>query len=128
MPRTRSTFACLLRTVFLGIAVPLGTIEWNYQPKSTEQIPIAMQIFNPTFWIMVEMWVVSWVSNLLPIGPLYITMFGTQRRRARTTVGAADDKFSQSYRMGRRDKVRGLSAVEELHTGNDMAPNMGSAR
>lgn len=96
-------------------------MEWAYVAAPGEKPPLAMQVFNPTFWIMVEMWLGSWAANLLPVGPLYLAMFGRRRRRLRSNAGGGD--ISLVYEMGsRRDKVRGASAVEELDADSDSGP------
>lgn len=128
MSSTRSTFACLLRFVFLCVAYKYGTMEFGYVAKEGEALPVAIQAFNPTFWIMIEMWLGSWAANLLPMGPLFYAVCGGRRRQMRSSAPSGQ---SHVYEMGsRRDKVHGASAVEEIDAdaGSDAAPIMARSR
>ncbi|KAK7926716.1 hypothetical protein PG985_003714 [Apiospora marii] len=65
-----STIASILRLIFLSIALPTGRLEFAYSPPAKEQTPLVLQVFNPTFWVMVELWLGIWAANLPPCSPL----------------------------------------------------------
>lgn len=68
--RNRSTAASVLRLIFLCVAYPMGRLAFGYSPPANDQTPLILQVFNPTFWIMVEMWLAVWAANLPPCAPL----------------------------------------------------------
>lgn len=45
-------------------------MSWGYTPPPDQEEPLILQVFNPTFWVMVEMGLGSWAANLPPLGPL----------------------------------------------------------
>ncbi|VUC37523.1 unnamed protein product [Clonostachys rosea] len=65
-----STVACILRMIFLCIAYPMGRMSWGYEAKPKDKTPLVLQVFNPTFWVMIEMCLGIWAANLPPLGPL----------------------------------------------------------
>ncbi|KAK7957886.1 hypothetical protein PG996_010669 [Apiospora saccharicola] len=65
-----STTASILRLIFLSIALPTGRLEFAYLPPAKEKTPLVLQVFNPTFWVMVELWLGIWAANLPPCSPL----------------------------------------------------------
>lgn len=56
--------------IFLSISYPAGRVGFAYAPPPTEKTPLVLQVFNPTFWIMVELWLGIWAANLPPCAPL----------------------------------------------------------
>jgi hypothetical protein len=56
--------------IFLCIAYPMGRMSWAYKPPPDEETPLVLEVFNPTFWVMVEMCLGAWAANLPPLGPL----------------------------------------------------------
>ncbi|KAI6782409.1 uncharacterized protein J7T54_001266 [Emericellopsis cladophorae] len=65
-----STAAGMMRTIFLGISYPMGRMAWGYVSPPDQPTPLVLQVFNPTFWVMVEMFLGTWAANLPPLGPL----------------------------------------------------------
>ncbi|KAK8128860.1 hypothetical protein PG984_009968 [Apiospora sp. TS-2023a] len=65
-----STTASILRLIFLSIALPSGRLEFAYSPPAKEQTSLVLKVFNPTFWVMVELWLGIWAANLPPCSPL----------------------------------------------------------
>lgn len=66
----RSTLAGILRLIFLCITYPLGRYKYGYTAPSGEKTPLVLEMFNPTFWVMVEMCLGVWAANLLSLRPL----------------------------------------------------------
>lgn len=66
----RSIAAGLLRTIWLCVAWPSGRMGWGFKPPPGSVEPVAMKIFNPTFWTMVEICLAIWAANLPPLAPL----------------------------------------------------------
>lgn len=85
----RSTLAGILRLIFLCITYPLGRYKYGYTVPSGEKTPLVLEMFNPTFWVMVEMCLGVWAANLLSLRPLLrewnITL--TFRRICKKTFG-----------------------------------------
>ncbi|KAK8859707.1 hypothetical protein PGQ11_010441 [Apiospora arundinis] len=65
-----STIASILRLIFLSISLPLGRLTFGYSPPAGQKTPLVLQVFNPTFWVMVELWLGIWAANLPPCAPL----------------------------------------------------------
>ncbi|KAI8948343.1 hypothetical protein F4801DRAFT_465385 [Xylaria longipes] len=53
---TVSTGASILRLIFLIVSYPVGRLNFAYKPPPDDQTPLVLQIFNPTFWAMAELW------------------------------------------------------------------------
>lgn len=66
----RSTLAGVLRVIFLSVAYPLGRLTFGYSAPSGTPTPLVLQVFNPTFWVMVEMGLGVWAANLPALSPL----------------------------------------------------------
>lgn len=43
---------------------------WGYVAPPDQPTPLVLKVFNPTFWVMVEMCLGAWAANLPPLGPL----------------------------------------------------------
>lgn len=65
-----STLAGILRLIFLCITYPLGRYKYGYTAPAGEKTPLVLEVFNPTFWVMVEMCLGVWAANLLSLRPL----------------------------------------------------------
>ncbi|KAI9158997.1 hypothetical protein HJFPF1_07002 [Paramyrothecium foliicola] len=65
-----STLAGVLRTIFLCVSYPMGRMDWGYKAPPHSETPLVLQVFNPTFWVMIEMMLGAWAANLPPLGPL----------------------------------------------------------
>lgn len=71
---TLSTAAGVLRTIFLSIAYKMGRMDWDYKQPPGEGTPLILQVFNPTFWVMIEILLGLWAANLPPLAPLLQAM------------------------------------------------------
>ena len=98
----------------------MGRMQWAWKAPEGDKTPLVLQLFDPSFWIMVEMWVGSWVSNLLTLKPLFLAMdlggrFRTLRRKA-----------SGVYELGshRGSKSHNPESTEVLDDHSDAAPIM----
>ncbi|KAI0175042.1 hypothetical protein BJ166DRAFT_513461 [Pestalotiopsis sp. NC0098] len=80
---TASTAASVLRVIFLSIAYPLGRLDFGYSSPPGAPTPLVLQVFNPTFWVMVELWLGIWAANLPPCAPLLKDFHPYQRMRSR---------------------------------------------
>ncbi|PSN75397.1 hypothetical protein BS50DRAFT_628590 [Corynespora cassiicola Philippines] len=67
---TISTLAGVVRFAFLCIAYPLGRLDWGYVAPPRRDIPFILQMFNPTFWVMVELLTGAWAANFPALAPL----------------------------------------------------------
>ncbi|KAI1349046.1 hypothetical protein F5Y01DRAFT_290287 [Xylaria sp. FL0043] len=67
---TVSTGASILRLIFLIVSYPVGRLNFAYTPPPDDQTPLVLQIFNPTFWALAELWLGVWAANLPPCSPL----------------------------------------------------------
>ncbi|KAK4209025.1 hypothetical protein QBC37DRAFT_475741 [Rhypophila decipiens] len=65
-----STLAGVLRLIFLSISYPMGRLTFGYKSPPQAQIPLVLQVFNPTFWVMVEMCMGAWAANLPVLTPV----------------------------------------------------------
>lgn len=98
----------MLRLIFLCIAYPLGRLTFGYKAPAGEKTPLVLQVFNPTFWVMVEMGLGVWAANLPPLSPLLkyrpIRLgFGRGWRKLhglRNRTGGYDTAMKQSASMG----------------------------
>lgn len=54
-------------------------------------------VFNPTFWVMIEMCLGTWAANLPPLGPLLHSI------GIRACLSRAYRKFSSAYLSGNHD-------------------------
>jgi hypothetical protein len=70
----RSTGAGVLRTIFLCISYPMGRMDWDYKQPADQKTPLVLQVFNPTFWVMIEITLGLWAANLPPMAPLLQAM------------------------------------------------------
>ena len=99
-----STLACFLRFLFLCIAYSYGTLAFSEAGnKVTTPIPDFVNAFNPSFWVLIELWLGSWASNLITFGPLLTR--GWLGRRTKQTYGAtarSTDDPLKSYKDQRR--------------------------
>lgn len=66
----RSTLAGVLRLIFLCISYPMGRLTFGYKAPPQSQTPLVLQVFNPTFWVMVEMCMGAWAANLPVLTPV----------------------------------------------------------
>ena len=116
----RSTLAALLRTIFLCIAYPMGRMQWAWKAPEGDRKPLVLQLFDPSFWIMIEMWIGSWVSNLLALKPLFLAMAVGDRFRSLRR------KASGAYELGshRGSKSHESESTEVLDAHSDAAPIM----
>lgn len=78
-----STAASVLRLIFLSIAYPLGRLDFGYSSPPGVPTTLVLQVFNPTFWVMVELWLGIWAANLPPCAPLLNDFHPYQRLRSR---------------------------------------------
>jgi hypothetical protein len=68
--RCRSTMAGVLRLTFLSVAYPTGRLTFGYKAPPHHKTPLVLQVFNPTFWVMVEFSLGVWAANLPVLAPL----------------------------------------------------------
>ena len=75
----------------------MGRMDWDFEARPHEETPYILQIFNPTFWVMIEMCLGAWAANLPPLGPLLktVTLMGV--------LGSVREHFSQ---YGSRSQTR----------------------
>lgn len=45
-------------------------LTFGYKAPPQSQTPLILQVFNPTFWVMVEMTMGAWAANLPVLTPL----------------------------------------------------------
>lgn len=62
--------AGVLRTIFLIVAYPLGRLTFGYKAPPFTQTPLILRVFNPTFFVMIEMLLGVWAANLPVLSPL----------------------------------------------------------
>jgi hypothetical protein len=60
----------ILRLIFLSVAYPLGRLNFGYKAPPHNKTPLVLQVFNPTFWVMVEFSMGVWAANLPVLAPL----------------------------------------------------------
>ena len=48
----------------------MGRLEFGYKPPPNDQTPLVLDVFNPTFWVMVEMTLGVWAANLPALAPI----------------------------------------------------------
>ncbi|CAG9987080.1 unnamed protein product [Clonostachys byssicola] len=104
-----STVACILRMIFLCIAYPMGRMSWGYEAKPKDKTPLVLQVFNPTFWVMIEMCLGTWAANLPPLGPLLHSI------GIRACLSRAYRRFSSAYLSGNHDREK--PTAPEAETG-----------
>lgn len=49
-------------------------MDWDYKQPAGEETPLVLQVFNPTFWVMIEILLGLWAANLPPLAPLLQAM------------------------------------------------------
>ncbi|KAI0146155.1 hypothetical protein GGR57DRAFT_506677 [Xylariaceae sp. FL1272] len=67
---TISVGASVIRLIFLIVSYPVGRLNFAYEAPPDAETPLVLQIFNPTFWALTELWLGLWAANLPPCGPL----------------------------------------------------------
>jgi hypothetical protein len=123
----RSTLAAILRSIFLCIAYPTGRMSWNYKAPPGVETPILLQIFNPTFWVMVELCLGVWAANLPALGPMIRNMkvtaiigstLGSMYRRMSYARTSRSKSKSKSKSRTESIKVSDMSSSQErIHEG-----------
>lgn len=48
----------------------MGRLTFGYKAPPQSQTPLVLQVFNPTFWVMVEMCMGAWAANLPVLTPV----------------------------------------------------------
>lgn len=108
-----------MRTIFLAIAYPMGRLHWDYEAPADGKTPLVLQVFNPTFWVMIEMCLGLWAANLPPLGPMMRTM------HIGSTFGHVYRKFSSAYSSAghtseRKESSWHSQSTERIHQSNDV--------
>ncbi|KAI1179026.1 hypothetical protein F4777DRAFT_535347 [Nemania sp. FL0916] len=65
-----SLAASIIRLIFLAVSYPVGRLNFAYVPPPASETPLVLDIFNPAFWALTELWLALWAANLPPCGPL----------------------------------------------------------
>ncbi len=123
-----STGASLLRTLFLGIAYPMGRMDWTYKPPPNEKTPLVLEVFNPTFWVMIEMSLGACAANLPPLAPVLGKMgFGDFVSKVHRGMTALTSK-SRSTKASHRSKKSSGSDSSNSHGEGDSRPSYAGPR
>ncbi|KAI1332842.1 hypothetical protein F5Y16DRAFT_127934 [Xylariaceae sp. FL0255] len=92
---TISIGASVIRLIFLIVSYPAGRLDFAYEPPPADKTPLVLEIFNPTFWAITELWLAVWAANLPPCGPLLkemnihpARMFSSIYKRSRKSSSA----------------------------------------
>jgi hypothetical protein len=48
----------------------MGRLTFGYKAPPHDKQPLVLRVFNPTFWVMIEMLLGIWAANLPPLAPL----------------------------------------------------------
>ncbi|KAI3316660.1 hypothetical protein HD806DRAFT_517081 [Xylariaceae sp. AK1471] len=112
---TISIGASIIRLIFLIVSFPVGRLNFTYAAPPDDQTPLVLQIFNPTFWALTELWLGLWAANLPPCGPL-LHSFNIHPHRiidsirntwqSRKSTNASDSARKRAFRRP-PDPVRG---------------------
>lgn len=97
----------------------MGRLRWDYTAPADGKTPLVLQVFNPTFWVMIEMCLGAWAANLPPLGPLLRTL------NIGGTVGNVYRKFSSAYSSGhgsehKEDSTFHSASTERIHRAPEM--------
>jgi hypothetical protein len=123
--------AAILRSIFLCIAYPTGRMSWNYKAPPGVETPLVLQVFNPTFWVMVELCLGVWAANLPALGPMIRNMkvtaiigstLGSMYRRmsyARTSRSRSKSKSKSKSRTETLKASDLSSSQERIHDGTE---------
>lgn len=80
-------------------------MSWGYKAPPHDETPLVLQVFNPTFWVMIEITLGLWAANLPPMAPL------AQAMGLRGMVSSVVRKMSVAYgTMSRAEKSTQLSS------------------
>ena len=93
----------------------MGRMDWGYKAPPHSETPLVLQVFNPTFWVMVEMTLGAWAANLPPLGPLlrHMTFGRSSNKNVDTEYGTYNSFDSNSDGKGtwNRTKDRGFDPL-----------------
>ncbi|KAI1329131.1 hypothetical protein F5Y16DRAFT_409295 [Xylariaceae sp. FL0255] len=97
---TTSLAASIIRLIFLIVSYPEGRLEFAYVPPPASETPLVLEIFNPAFWALTELWLALWAANLPPCGPLlkelkvhpYRILNSIYHKRSQKSLGLARDR------------------------------------
>ena len=83
----------------------MGRLGYGYEPKGEE--PLVLRVFNPTFWVMIEMLLGAWACNLPPLGPLlgamgFRELVSRAYEKISTVSSSLSSTFSSSSEKSRR--------------------------
>jgi hypothetical protein len=101
------------------VSFPLGRLAFGYSAPPQEQTPLVLQVFNPTFWIMVEMWTGVWAANLAPCAPLLRSLhpFKTISSLYSKATSAFSSRFALTEKQRQASHDSGKPLTDGL--GND---------
>lgn len=93
---------------------------WGYKPPPASQTPLVLQIFNPTFWVMIEMMLGAWAANLPALAPLIRGMgFQDLVSRIYKKMSSADHTTKGSAKTMKSEKITLSSSTEDLRQNSD---------
>ncbi|KAI3325874.1 hypothetical protein HD806DRAFT_532529 [Xylariaceae sp. AK1471] len=114
---TVSTGASILRLIFLIVSYPVGRLNFAYTPPPDGQTPLVLNIFNPTFWALAELWLGVWAANLPPCSPLLrglnfhpYRMLSSVYRRTWTRKSSTASSEGEVKGLAARGSSAGLSS------------------
>jgi hypothetical protein len=93
-------------------------MNWNYKAPAGEETPLVLQVFNPTFWVMIEILLGLWAANLPPLAPLM------QAMGLKGMVSSVYKRTLQYGSRSRTEKSRQMSMPENKYNNSDSDPIM----
>ena len=78
-------------------------MDWGYKAPPGDETPLVLEVFNPTFWVMIEILLGLWAANLPPLAPLM---------QAMGLKGMVSSAYRRTMQYGSRS--RGEKSTQQL--------------
>lgn len=92
-------------------------MDWDYKQPTGESTPLVLQVFNPTFWVMIEILLGLWAANLPPLAPILQamglkSMVSSAYRKASAAYGSRSRGEKSSTQMSAPEPMLGMERHE----------------